>query len=155
MNIFVTSWWRGTSVPLKVLFYVWHKNNTVIYGWNLCSILGSWDIQYSSWYSRTQPRTGCVREYRWTDSWSRQLTDGWMVLTLRHIAGQCIRCPWADFGGNSNVGRGWSLRVSPRDRRSSLDTDWSVCFPIDFRLGWAVAQPKPLVLTVWPAIDPI
>lgn len=37
--------------------------------------------------------------------------------------------------------------------RAALNADWSGCFSIDFRLGRAAGQTRPLVLTVWPLID--
>lgn len=49
----------------------------------------------------------------------------------------------------------FSLEMLPEEGRATLHADWSVCFCIDFRLGWAAVLAKPLVLScpVWPEID--
>lgn len=69
-------------------------------------------------------------------------------------------CQSGGCPGQNSKG-GWSkkenkcfpLKIMPEERRSTLNTDWSGCSSIDFRLGWAAGQTRPLVLTVWPLID--
>lgn len=53
--------------------------------------------------------------------------------------------PTGGWGTKEN--KSFSRKMSPWVRRPTLDADWSACSSIDFRLGWAAVQTKPLVLS--------
>lgn len=53
----------------------------------------------------------------------------------------------ATGGWSTKENKSFSHKMSPWVRRPTLDANWSACSSIDFRLGWAVVQTKPLVLS--------